>query len=70
MNATSPAYRAAHTRTDDFESFLAAIKNNARSEAGAVIDQIRQRQAIMALDIPRELGVPLEQAARRVTPRC
>jgi hypothetical protein len=32
-----------------------------------VIDQIRQRQAIMVLDIPRELGVPLDQAAGRVS---
>ncbi len=66
MNATSPSYRAAHTRPDDFESFLAAIRKSARSEAGAVSDQIRQRQAIMALDIPRELGVPLDEAAKRV----
>jgi homoserine O-acetyltransferase len=66
MNATSPSYRAGHTRPDDFESFLAVIRKSARSEAGAVSDQIRQRQAIIALDIPRELGVPLDQAAKRV----
>ena len=66
MNATSPAYRAAHTKTDEFENFLAAIRKNAKSEAGAVSDQIRQRQAIMGLDISRELGVPLDQAAKRV----
>jgi homoserine O-acetyltransferase len=66
MNATSPAYRTAHTKTDDFESSLAEIRKSARSEAGAVSDQIRQRQAIMSLDIPREFGIPLEQAAKRV----
>jgi homoserine O-acetyltransferase len=66
MNATSPSYRTTHTKTDDFESFLAEIRKSARSEAGAVSDQIRQREAIIALDIPREFGVPLEQAAKRV----
>jgi len=66
LNLTSPAYRAAHTKTDDFESFLAKIRKGASAEPGAVIDQIRQRQAIISLDIPREYGVPLEQAARRV----
>lgn len=66
MNVTSPAYRTAHTKTDDFEDFLAELRKGARSEPGAVIDQIRQRQAIMALDIPREYGVPLDQVAKRV----
>jgi homoserine O-acetyltransferase/O-succinyltransferase len=66
MNVTSPAYRTAHTKTDDFEDFLAEIMKSARAEPGAVIDQIRQRQAIMSLDIPREYGVPVEQVAKRV----
>jgi len=66
MNLTSPAYRAAHTKAADFESFLGEIRKSGRSEAGAVSDQIRQREAIMALDIPREFGVTLEQAAKRV----
>ena len=66
MNLTSPAYRAAHTKAADFENFLGEIRKSGRSEAGAVSDQIRQREAIMALDIPREFGVTLEQAAKRV----
>lgn len=66
MNVTSPAYRTAHTKTDDFEDFLAEIRKSARAEPGAVLDQIRQRQAIISLDIPREYGVPLEQVAKRV----
>jgi homoserine O-acetyltransferase len=66
LNATSPAYRSTHTKTDDFESFQAGIKRSASGDAGAVIDQIRQRQAIMSLDIPREYGLSLEQAAKRV----
>jgi homoserine O-acetyltransferase len=64
LNLTSPAYRTAHTKTDNFESLLAEIRT--KVEPGAVIDQIRQRQAIMSLDIPREYGVPLEQVAKRV----
>jgi homoserine O-acetyltransferase len=69
LNVTSPAYRTTHTKTDDFEDFLAEIRKSASAEAGAVIDQIRQRQAIMSLDIPREYGVLLEQAAMRVRSR-
>lgn len=66
MNVTSPAYRTAHSKTDDFEDFLAEIRKSASAEPSAVIDQVRQRQAIMSLDIPREYGVPLEQIAQRV----
>jgi homoserine O-acetyltransferase len=66
MNVTSPAYRAAHTKPDDFEDLLREIRNNSRAEPDAVIDQIRQRQAILSLDIPRENGVSLEQVAKRV----
>ena len=69
MNLTSPTYHTAHTTTDDFETSLAEIRRSARGEAGAVIDQIRQRQAIMSLDIPHEYGVPLEQVASRVRSR-
>lgn len=66
MNLTSPPYRTAHTKPDEFEDFLGGIGRSARVEPGAVIDQIRQRQAIMSLDIPREYGVPFEQVAKRV----
>ena len=66
MNLTSPAYYAAHTKTDDFETSLAETRRSARGEAGPVIDQIRQRQAILSLDIPHEYRIPLEQAASRV----
>lgn len=69
MNLTSPAYRAAQTKTEEFESFIGEMRKNGRSDAGVVSDQIRQREAIIALDIPREIGVPLEQAAKRVRSR-
>lgn len=66
MNVTSPAYRVTQTKTENFESFLGEMRKNSGSDAGAVSDQIRQREAIMALDVPREFGVSLEQAAKRV----
>lgn len=66
MNSTSPGYRTNHTNTGEFESFLAGIRNNAKSDAGSVIDQIRQRQAILSLDIPAEFHTTIGQAAKHV----
>jgi homoserine O-acetyltransferase/O-succinyltransferase len=65
MNETSPAYRTAHTNTTEFDTLLAGIRKNARGEAGAASDQIRQRQAILSLDIPGEFHLSLGQTARR-----
>ncbi len=69
MNLSSPAYRTTQTKTEEFESFLGEIRKNGRSDAGVVCDQIRQREAVIALDIPREFGVTLEQAAKKVQSR-
>jgi homoserine O-acetyltransferase len=69
MNVTSPAYRVTHTKTESFENFLGEMRKNSRSNAGAVSDQVRQREAIMALNIPREFGVTLEQAAKKIRSR-
>jgi homoserine O-acetyltransferase len=66
MNGTSPAYRVAHTSPKDFDVFVAGIRKNAKGDGGTASDQIRQRQAIIALDIPGELGLTLEQAAKKV----
>ena len=66
MNGTSPSYRVAHTSPKDFDMFVAEIRKNARGDGGIASDQIRQRQAIIALDIPGEFGLTLEQAAKRV----
>jgi homoserine O-acetyltransferase/O-succinyltransferase len=66
MNLSSPAYRLAQTRPEAFDAFLAEIRKNAKGDGGAASDWIRQRQAIIALDIPGELGVTLEQAAVKV----
>jgi homoserine O-acetyltransferase len=66
MNGTSPSYRVAHTSPKDFDVFVAEIRKNAKGDGGTASDQIRQRQAIIALDIPAELGLTIEQAAKRV----
>ena len=67
MNLTSPDYRVAQTKPDGTNALLTEIRNSARGSGGNACDRIRQRQAIMALDIPAELGVAtLEQAAPKV----
>ena len=66
MNETSPAYRVSHTKPQDFEAFLAELKKSAVGDGGLASDEIRQRQAIMALDIPGEFGETREQVAKRV----
>jgi homoserine O-acetyltransferase len=66
MNLTSPAYRVAHTGPKDFDAYLADLKKHAVGDAGLASDQIRQRQAIISLDIPRELGLPLAESAKKV----
>jgi homoserine O-acetyltransferase len=66
MNLTSPAYRVAHTAARDFDSYLAELKKRANGDGGLASNQIRQRQAIISLDIPGELGLPLADAAKKV----
>lgn len=66
MNLTSPAYRVAHTKPDGLNGLLAEIRGGAKGNGGAACDRIRQRQAIIALDIPGELGMNMEQAAAKL----
>lgn len=67
MNLTTPDYRVAQTKPDGINGLLTEIRNSSRGDGGNACDRIRQRQAIMALDIPAELGVAtLEQAASKV----
>ncbi len=66
MNLTSPADRVAHTNPKEFEAFLAELRKNAKGDGGTASDRIRQRQAIIALDIPDEFGITLTQLAKRV----
>lgn len=66
MNVTSPPYRVAHTSPKDFDEFLAKTHEEYLGDAAAACDAIRQRQAIMSMDLPGEYGETLEQAAKRV----
>jgi len=66
MNLTSPAYRVAHTSPKDFDTFVAELKKRAVGDGGVASDQIRQRQAIISLDIPGELGPTLMETAKKV----
>jgi homoserine O-acetyltransferase/O-succinyltransferase len=65
MNSTSPSYRVAHTDASGFDAFLSEIRTTSKADGGAASDQIRQRQAIISLDIPRDLGLTLAQTAKR-----
>ena len=70
MNLTSPEYRVAKTRPEGFNPLLEGIRNSAKGDGGVACDWIRQRQAIIALDIPGELGLTMvEQAAAKVHAR-
>jgi homoserine O-acetyltransferase len=66
MALTSPAYRVAHTNPKDFDTYLAELKKHAMEDGGVAGDQIRQRQAIISLDIPGELELTLAEAAKKV----
>lgn len=66
MNLFTPEYRVTRTAPAGFEGFLADLRKEARGDGGRASDFIRQRQAIIALDLPGEFGVTLEQAAERV----
>jgi homoserine acetyltransferase len=66
MNLTSPGYRVRKTPPEQFDAFLAATRKGWQGDGGAAWNAIRQRQAIMALDIPGEYGTSMEQAAKRV----
>jgi homoserine O-acetyltransferase len=66
MNNTSPAYRVEKTSPAGFNEFLSGLQKNARADGGTASDQIRQRQAIISLNIPGEHGLTLEQAAANV----
>ena len=66
MTLTSPAYRVAHTTPKDFDAFLADLKKSAVGDGGTASNQIRQREAIISLDIPGEFGLTLAESARKV----
>jgi homoserine O-acetyltransferase/O-succinyltransferase len=65
MNSTSPAYRVEQTSPAQFEGFLVDTKKTGLGDAAAASDAIRQRQAIISLDIPAEYGITLEEFGKR-----
>jgi len=67
MNLTSPEEHVRKTPPQDFPKLMAKIDQSvATRNPGIAADHIRQRQAIIGLDIPSELGESLQQAAGRV----
>ena len=66
MTLTSPEYRVAHTTPKDFDAFLADLKKRSVGDGGLASNQIRQREAIISLDIPGELGLTLTESAKKV----
>ena len=63
---TSPTQRVRETSTGEFDPALAKIRNGVSTDPGMGANHIRQREAILHLDIPSELGATMDQAARRV----
>jgi len=66
MNYTSPTERVRETLPQDFESFLVRERQGVHTDAGTAANHIRQREAIMTLDIPGEFRTTLAGAAKRV----
>jgi homoserine O-acetyltransferase/O-succinyltransferase len=66
MNLTSPDYRVGQTSPKDFESFLAGIQKSRKTDGGSAWDAIRQREAIIALDIPGEYKETIGELVKRV----
>jgi homoserine O-acetyltransferase len=56
LQITSPAYRVAMTPTGDFAAFLKTTTGERAGNALTACDDIRQRQAIMSLNLPVEFG--------------
>ena len=54
-----------HTKSKEFTAFIEGIKKNANSDAGAACNQIRQRQAIISLNLPADFGLSMEQLTKR-----
>lgn len=66
MNLYTPEYRVEETAPGNFPKFLADLKSKAKGDGGTASDYVRQRQAMIAHDIPGEFKISLEEAAKRV----
>jgi homoserine O-acetyltransferase len=69
MHLTSPAQIVREPSTRDFDAFLARERQVQGNDGGTAANHIRQRQAIMKLDVASEFGVTLEEAAKRLHAR-
>jgi homoserine O-acetyltransferase len=69
MNVTTPGYRVDKTSAEEFDPFIGGLKNHSKADGGSVSDWIRQRQAIISLDLPRDLGMSLNRIAARARGR-
>lgn len=66
MANSSPAFRVAQTKPEQSATFLAKTRSSETSNAAGACNVIRQRQAIIALDVAGEFSMTLEQVAKRV----
>jgi homoserine O-acetyltransferase len=66
MNPSTPGYRVSRTGPKDAAGFITHLRETAQTDGGSAANQIRQRQAILNLDLPAELGISVEEAAGRV----
>lgn len=66
MHYTSPAEVVRETSTNQSDALLAKIRHVPEDDGGTAANHIRQRQAIMSLDLATEFGTTLEQVAGRV----
>jgi homoserine O-acetyltransferase len=66
MNGSSPAQHVRETSPREFGVLLDKLAKEAAHDTGGAANHIRQRQAIIHLDLAAESGGTLEQAASRV----
>ena len=66
MNASSPVQHVRETKPKELGALLVQVDKEAANDAGITAEHIRQRQAIINLDVAAEFGGTMEQAAARV----
>jgi homoserine O-acetyltransferase len=64
MNLTTPPYRVEHTPARGYDGFLSKLRKDSNKDGGSAWNQIRQREAIIGLDLPGKSGATLEQLAK------